>query len=138
MHADLYEWEPPSDQRFHLIFFAFLISHILPERFDAFWHRLAGWLEPGGVVFFCDDVAGAEARRSDPGEAVDDGPAFAHRRRLHDGREYTIVKILYDPADLGSRLEALGWQSDIRTTGEEFFYAVARRSGNDAEGLHRV
>ena len=127
VHADLYEWAPPSDQRFDLIFVAFLISHILPERFPEFWDRLSGWLAPGGTVFFCDDVAGTEARRSDPGEAVDDGPAFAHRRRLHDGREYTIVKILYEPAELGSRLAALGWHADIRTTGEEFFYAVARR-----------
>ena len=37
------------------------------------------------------------------------------------------MKILYEPEDLGSRLASLGWQADIRTTGEEFFYAVARR-----------
>ena len=37
------------------------------------------------------------------------------------------MKILYEPAELGSRLASLGWHADIRTTGEEFFYAVARR-----------
>ncbi len=125
VHADLYDWEPPAGQRFDLIFFAFLVSHILPERFEEFWHRLEGWLAPHGTVFFCDDVAGVDPRRSDPGEPVDDGPAFAHRRRLQDGREYTIVKILYDPAELRDRLAALGWQAEIDTTGEEFFHAVA-------------
>jgi demethylmenaquinone methyltransferase/2-methoxy-6-polyprenyl-1,4-benzoquinol methylase len=128
VNADLYGWEPPAGQRFDLIFFAFLVSHILPDRFEEFWDRLAGWLAPEGVVFFCDDVAGIEARRSDPGEPVDQGPDFAHRRRLQDGREYTIVKILYEPAELRERLAALGWQADIETTGEEFFHAVARRA----------
>ena len=60
------------------------------------------------------------------GEAVDDGLVRASPPAA-DGREYTIVKILYEPEDLGSRLAALGWQADIRTTGEEFFYGVARR-----------
>jgi SAM-dependent methyltransferase len=126
VHADMYEWVPPDDVRFDTIFFAFLVSHILPERFQEFWDRLDGWLAPGGSVFFCDDVAGTEPRRSDPGEPVVDGPDFAHRRRLTDGREYTIVKILYRPDEFRDELAALGWDADVRTTGEEFFYGVAR------------
>ena len=43
VQADLFEWEPPDGVRFDAIVFAFLISHVLPERFDEFWHRLAGW-----------------------------------------------------------------------------------------------
>ena len=41
VQADLFEWEPPDGVRFDAIVFAFLISHVLPERFDEFWHRLA-------------------------------------------------------------------------------------------------
>jgi len=126
VHGDLFGWDPPTGVRFDVIFFAFLISHILPGQFEEFWSRVAGWLAPGGRVFFCDDVAGAEARRSNPGEDVGDGPDFAHRRRLSDGREYTIVKILYEPAELRGTLADLGWEADIRTTGEEFFYGIAR------------
>jgi SAM-dependent methyltransferase len=124
--ADLFRWEPPEGMRFDWIFFAFLISHILPDRLHEFWDRIAGWLAPGGRVFFCDDLEGAEARHSNPGESVDGGPEFAHRRRLSDGREYTIVKVFYGPAVLRDRLAALGWTADIRTTGEEFFYGTAR------------
>ena len=133
--ADLFSWEPPPGVRFDSIFFAFLVSHILPERFEVFWDRLAGWLAPGGHVFFCDDVAGAETRVSNPGESVDDGPDFAHRRRLSDGREYTIVKVFHHPEELRDSLAALGWSVDIRTTGDEFFYGVARRSEGDI-GAH--
>jgi SAM-dependent methyltransferase len=128
VHADLYDWAPPAGTRFDVIFFAFLVSHILPQRFAEFWDRLAGWVAPRGSVFFCDDVAGVEPRRSDPGEPVDDGPDFAHRRRLSDGREYTIVKILYRPEEFREMLGSLGWDADVRTTGDEFFYGVARPS----------
>ena len=128
VHADLYEWAPPDGTRFDTIFFAFLVSHILPERSRAFWDRLNGWLAPGGSVFFCDDVAGAEPRRSDPGVPAVDGPRFAHRRRLSDGREYTIVKILYAPEELREMLSAYGWDAEVSTTGDEFFYGTARPS----------
>jgi SAM-dependent methyltransferase len=126
VRADLFRWEPPEGVRFDLIFFAFLISHILPDRLEEFWDRVTGWLAPGGHVFFCDDLEGAEGRRSNPGESVENGPAFAHRRRLRDGREYTIVKVYYGTAELCERLLEFGWDADIHTTGEEFFYATAR------------
>ena len=125
VHGDLFSWSPPEGERFDLIVFAFLISHIPPERFEEFWSRLAGWLAPGGRVFFCDDIAGAEHRRSNPGEQIDGGPEFAHRRRLADGREYTIVKIFYRPEELTTSLKAIDWSADISTTGSEFFCGVA-------------
>jgi len=125
VHGDLFEWEPPQGVRFDLIFFAFLISHIPPVRFEAFWSRLVRWLAPGGRVFFCDDMPGAEARPSNPGKDVDAGPDFAHRRRLLDGREYTIVKVFHQPDELTTALGSLGWDADIRTTGLEFYCGVA-------------
>jgi SAM-dependent methyltransferase len=126
VHADLFLWEPPEDVRFDLIFFSFLISHIPPVRFGEFWDRLARWLAPGGQVFFCDDAPGVEGRRSNPGRDALDGPAFAHRRRLHDGREYTIVKVLHEPNELTASLAELGWDADVRLSGEEFYYGLAR------------
>lgn len=125
VHADLFAWEPPGRRRFDVIFSSFLISHISPSRFEEFWSRLGRWLAPGGRVFFCDDVAGAEARPSNAGEDVEDGPDFAHRRRLSGGREYTIVKVFHRPDGLTEALEALGWDAQIRTTGAEFFYGTA-------------
>jgi SAM-dependent methyltransferase len=126
VHGDLFTWSPPEGVTFDVIVFAFLISHIPPGRFEEFWRRVGGWLAPGGRAFFCDDVAGAEHRRSNPGEQSAHGPSFAHRRRLSDGREYTIVKIFYSPQELTASLAELGFTADIRTTGSEFFVGVAR------------
>ncbi len=67
VHGDLFTWSPPAGVQFDLIVFAFLISHIPPARFEEFWRRLASWLAPEGSVFFCDDIAGAEHRNSNPG-----------------------------------------------------------------------
>ncbi len=128
VHADLFSWEPPAGERFDVIFSSFLISHIAPAGFEKFWRRVGRWLAPGGRVFFCDDVAGEGDRPSNPGESVDDGPDFAHRRTLHDGREYTIVKVFHRPSGLAEDLEALGWTAAIETTGDEFFYGTATRS----------
>ena len=128
VHADLFHWEPPEDVRFDLIFFSFLISHIPPSRFRGFWDRLAHWLAPQGHVFFCDDAPGVEMRRSNPGRDALDGPAFAHTRQLNDGREYTIVKVLHEPDELTASLAELGWQADVRRSGEEFYYGLATRA----------
>lgn len=127
IHADLFSWEPQFGERFDVIFSSFLISHIPPSRFEAFWARLERWLAPGGRVFFCDDVAGGEDRPSNHGEDAEDGPDFAHRRMLHSGQEYTIVKIFYEPSRLEDELAALGWKAEIGTTGGEFFYGTATR-----------
>jgi SAM-dependent methyltransferase len=129
VRADLFAWEPPAGVRYDAIFSSFLISHILPDRFEDFWERLARWLAPTGRVFFCDDVAGAEARPSNPGDPVDDGPDFAHRRRLSTGQEYTIVKVFHQPEGLTQALSDLGWAAVIETTGVEFFYGIATRPG---------
>jgi SAM-dependent methyltransferase len=125
VHADLFSWEPPEGRLFDAIFSSFLISHIPPIRFEEFWDRLRRWLAPGGRVFFCDDVAGAEARPSNPGQGVQDGPDFAHRRSLSSGQEYTIVKVFHRPDGLTEVLAGLGWDAEIQTTGVEFFFGTA-------------
>jgi demethylmenaquinone methyltransferase/2-methoxy-6-polyprenyl-1,4-benzoquinol methylase len=123
--ADVFEWEPPDRQRYDHIFFGFFLSHIPPYRLHAFWERLGRWLAPGGRVWFCDDAPGVDARPSNPGESVEDGPAWAHRRTLHDGRAFTIVKICHAPETLTAWLAARGWRADIATTGEEFVFGSA-------------
>ncbi|HEX6843643.1 MAG TPA: class I SAM-dependent methyltransferase [Actinomycetota bacterium] len=125
VRADLFAWEPPPGTRYDAIFSGFLISHILPDLFEEFWDRQRRWLAPHGRVFFCDDVVGGEARPSNPGAEAEDGPDFAHRRRLHSGQEYTIVKVFHRPDGLTEALAGLGWDAEIRTTGDEFFYGIA-------------
>ena len=112
VEADLFDWRP--DAAHDAVFFGFWLSHVPPERFEAFWELVRGALRPGGRVFFVDSL-GAEtpdemARRSrNPRD-------HTTIRQLDDGRELRIVKIFYDPADLEQRLAGLGWRFSVRTT----------------------
>ena len=47
------------------------------------------------------------------------------KRGLTDGREFTIVKIFYDTDELTNKLNRLGWNAEIATTGELFMYGTA-------------
>ena len=125
VQADLFSWEPPAGRRFDEIVFTFFLSHVPPERSAQFWARLARWLAPGGRVFFTDDARSHVPRPSNPGRQSEDGPAFAHRRRLRDGREFTIVKVFYTPVSIAEQLDELGWDVQAATTGNEFIYGTA-------------
>jgi demethylmenaquinone methyltransferase/2-methoxy-6-polyprenyl-1,4-benzoquinol methylase len=124
VRADVFEWEPPPTDRFDLIFFGFFLSHVPPNRFAPLWRRIRPWLADGGSVSFMDDRAGPDRPRS--GAVVPDGPAFAHRRRLGDGREYTIVKVFYEPEELAERIGFLGWEAEVRPIGTSFLFGTAR------------
>jgi SAM-dependent methyltransferase len=118
--ADVFEWDP--EERFDVIVMGFFISHIPPGRFAGFWDHLGRWLGPQGVVWFCDDAAGPDRPRTEDQVA---GIAHAHRRRLR-GREYTIVKVFYEPEELGEKLDGLGWEADVRPAGSDLLYGTAK------------
>ena len=120
--ADVFGWDP--GERFDAAFTGFFVSHVPPDRFAGFFARLASWLQPGAELFLVDDVAGRNRPYS--GDAVEHGPAFAFRRRIADGREYTIVKRFYEPRELTAALDDVGWNADITTSGEHFLFGTAR------------
>jgi demethylmenaquinone methyltransferase/2-methoxy-6-polyprenyl-1,4-benzoquinol methylase len=122
--ADLFEWEPPVGERFDLIFFGFFLSHVPPARFEMFWRRLCGWVAGDGRVAFVDDRAGPDRPRSSA--VVPGGPSFAHRRRLDDGREYTIVKVFHGPDDLADAIGSLGWDAEVVALGGDLLFGTAR------------
>ena len=49
------------------------------------------------------------------------------QRKLDDGRQFRIIKIFYEPAELQNRLEMAGWIGDVRTTGAYFIYGCVQR-----------
>lgn len=116
--ADLFSWTPPA-HRFGAVFFGFWLSHVPPARFDAFWEKVRTALAPGGTAFFVDSLLEPESTARD--HAPLDASGAVHRR-LNDGREFTIVKVFYQPAALDRRLAALGWRGWVRSSGRFFVY----------------
>jgi SAM-dependent methyltransferase len=109
--ADLFDWEPP--RRFDVVFFSFWISHVPPGRFDAFWALVDRALAPDGRVYLIDNA---------PPVVGDDGEGGVSRRELEDGRSYDIVKVYWGPDELRDRLAPLGWEADLRTSGQFFLH----------------
>lgn len=126
VRADLFEWEPPRGA-FDACVFAFWLSHVPEDRFDAFWERVATALRPGGRVLLIDSARAERSKARDhtmPAEG-----SSTEQRRLDDGREFEIVKRYYEPEALRTRLAQLGWDCEPHHTGEFFIYATARRAG---------
>jgi SAM-dependent methyltransferase len=118
VHADIFSWQP--SEPFDVVFFAFWLSHVPPERFAEFWNLVRSCLAPGGRVFFVDS-------RRDPTSAARDHclpekEATLLRRRLNDGREFQVYKLFYEAKNLTDRLNDLGWRFEIRQTEHYFLY----------------
>jgi SAM-dependent methyltransferase len=117
VHADLFAWRPP--RRYDAVFFGFWISHVPLERFDAFWSLVRDCLNPKGRAMFVDD-----AHRTPDELAYGDGSELV-RRRLTDGRQYTIVKVPHSPEELQRRVAGLGWDVAVTATSGPFYWGVA-------------
>lgn len=114
--------------RYDLVFFAFWLSHVPPSRFGEFWELVAGWLAPGGRVFFVD-----ERRHGLWHEERDDDDPVAVRRRLGDGTEHRLVKVLWTATELERELTSRGWQVGVREVGP-FYWGSGDRIGQRREG----
>jgi demethylmenaquinone methyltransferase/2-methoxy-6-polyprenyl-1,4-benzoquinol methylase len=125
VEADLFTWTPPR-ARFDVVFFSFWLSHVPPDRFDAFWQKVSDALRPGGRFFLVD------SRREPTSTAVDhrlpSESTTTLTRRLNDGREFEIYKIFYEPASFVPRLAALGWTVQACLTPTYFLYATGFRT----------
>jgi 2-polyprenyl-3-methyl-5-hydroxy-6-metoxy-1,4-benzoquinol methylase len=115
--ADVFRWEPAA--LFDAVFFGFWLSHVPSDQFETFWTNVRASLKDGGRVFFVDSLLEQSSTAHDH-EALDRS-GFA-TRRLNDGREFRIVKIFYEPADLERRLAGLGWSGWVRSSGNFFLY----------------
>ena len=120
VEADLFDWQP--DRQYDAVFFSFWLSHVPPERFDAFWGMVRACLKPGGRVFFVDSRYEETSTAAD--HRLEGEDATTTLRRLKDGREFRIVKVFYRPDELAARLTALGWAVEVRTTPAYFLYGM--------------
>ena len=116
-------WAEP-DREVDGLFMGFWLSHVPRERLAEFLALSRRWLKPGGRIAFIDSLDDAASRAVDHPE-----PATDHAtRRLDDGREFTIVKVFYDPDELRQALSAAGFDAaDVTTTGRFFILGTAVR-----------
>jgi SAM-dependent methyltransferase len=122
VEADLFSWKP--ERRYDVVFFGFWLSHVPPDRFEAFWSLVEECLEPSGRVFFVDDAVRT------PEELVEGGSSATVQRRLRDGAVHRLIKVPYVPAELERALASFGWLFSISQTSGHFYWGAGRRSGS--------
>ena len=123
--TDFFDWDPP--QQYDVVFFSYWLSHVPPERFDAFWERVARCLKPNGRVFLIDNIATAQAERLDPEIPGEDAASVL--RPAPDGNLYRVWKVLWRPEELERVLATLGWSVEAYGTGTYFMWAEGRHAG---------
>lgn len=122
--ADLFAWRPSTT--YDVVFFSFWLSHVPPARFGAFWELVRRCLAPGGRVFFLDSLRDPTSTARDHHLPDADAADVTLTRRLNDGREFSIVKVFYQPAALEDALKARGWEVCVRATERYFLYGAGR------------
>jgi demethylmenaquinone methyltransferase/2-methoxy-6-polyprenyl-1,4-benzoquinol methylase len=114
-------WAEP-DRTVDAVFAGFWLGHVQRARLGAFLGLVRRWLKPGGTFVFIDS-------RTDPSSgAVDQPPtteeertAGIARRSVTDGREFRVVKVLYEPDELEAALLAAGFSvAEVATTARFF------------------
>jgi demethylmenaquinone methyltransferase/2-methoxy-6-polyprenyl-1,4-benzoquinol methylase len=109
-------WAEP-DRQVDALFMGFWLSHVPRARLGEFLAICRRWLKPGGVLAFIDS-------RLDPESSARDHPTPGNdlsTRRLNDGREFTIPKIYYEPAQLEPALLMAGFANPEVSTTPHFF-----------------
>ena len=115
-------WAEP-DRAVDAVFTGFWLSHVPRARLDDFLALVRRWLKPGGTFAFIDSLQDPQSSATDHPPPADDESI----RRLDDGREFTIVKVYYDPVELEAGLARAGLEdARVTTTGRFLLTGVAR------------
>jgi SAM-dependent methyltransferase len=122
VEADLFAFEP--SMRYECVFMSFWLSHVPHARFDAFWSMVRRALAPGGLAFVVDSLHNPTSYAVN--HPAPDRHAGIVTRRLDDGREFRIVKVFWEPAQLEARLAECGFTAAIASTPRYFIYGEAR------------
>ncbi|HEX7475725.1 MAG TPA: class I SAM-dependent methyltransferase [Dehalococcoidales bacterium] len=92
VQADLFTWQP--DEQYDVVFFAFWLSHVPPERFEDFWKLVAAATKPNGRIFFIDSQYESTSTAND--HKLKSKKSTSVTRLLNDGRKFQIVKVFYE------------------------------------------
>lgn len=115
-------WAEP-DRQVDAVVLGFWLSHVDRDRTAAFLALARRWLKPGGTLAIIDSLP-------DPQSGAEDHPAVVGdraTRRLDDGREFTIVKVYRDAAEMRDALHAVGFDdATAESTGRFFVLASGK------------
>jgi SAM-dependent methyltransferase len=115
-------WAEP-DRQVDALFCGFWLSHVPRARTSEFLALARRWLKSDGVFAFIDSLRDPQSGAEDNPEP--DGDLAV--RRLEDGREFTIVKVYREPAELEEALRDAGFRdARVTTTGRFFMLGEAR------------
>ena len=109
-------WAEP-DRQVDALVCGFWLSHVPRARTGDFLALARRWLKPGGIFAFIDSLPDPQSGAADNPEPGDDLAV----RRLDDGREFTIVKVYREPAELEEALRDAGFEAVRVTTTGRFF-----------------
>jgi len=110
-------WAAP-DRAVDALFTGFWLSHVPRPRLAEFLAIARAWLRPGGIYAAIDSQPDAASGTLDrlPAPAPD-----LARRRLADGREFTIPKVHYRAEELTAALQSAGFGDvDVHSSGRFF------------------
>ncbi len=117
--VDLFAWAPARDYDF--LFAAFWLSHVPPELLDHFLETIRRAIRPGGQFFIvdqCNDIVD---------DAQGEKEGIFQRRRVGDGRTFTVVKVYYHPTLLARKLRQCGFETAAQREGDSFFTILGQR-----------
>ncbi len=116
--TDLFSYAP--QRQYDMVFFGFWLSHVPADRLSPFLDMVHSALKPGGRLFFVDSRK-VDQSPSHTGTANLGGEL--QRRVLKDGRQFDIVKVYYDRAELTETLRQHGFDIEVQSSGKFFIYA---------------
>jgi len=116
-------WERP-DRAVDALFCGFWLSHVARDRLGSFLVLALSWLKPGGLFAFIDSRADPRSGAVDqPPPDVVDAAAGIVRRRLADGREFRIPKVVREPTELEAALLTAGFEA-VRVSATARFFVL--------------
>lgn len=124
VQADLFAWEP--EREYDAVVFCFWLSHVPPSQLDPFLDKVRRALRPEGRLFFADSRR--DPLTTSPDQPLPEAAQPWLTRRLNDGREFSIVKVFYEPGELQARFRERGLAVEIRETERFFLYGWGTRA----------
>jgi SAM-dependent methyltransferase len=119
-------WAEP-DRTVDAVFAGFWLGHVQRGRLGAFLELVRRWLKPGGTFAFIDSRADPSSGAVDqPPTSDEERTAGIVRRSVTDGREFRVVKVLYQPDELEATLLAAGFSvAEVAATARFFLLGSA-------------